>query len=397
METVYIYRLTGLTPAMRLRLREAQLEAGRVWTHCRDLHAEARNNLAPWPTRDDLQKATKGQFALHSQTVQMICHKFLTVVENTRRARRQNPSLRYPYKDKHYHSLYWPAQAVSVEQRRVVLPMGRGRRSLVLHVELPTSVGAVQLVWNDGYELHVSVPVAPPDHAPGPERATVDLGEIHQAAVTTTTGAALVVSGRAIRSLKRLRNKSYGKLQRKCARAQRGSKRWRKLRRADREQRARIGRQVRDLRHKGTRKVADFCAQHGVGALYIGNPDGVQRRRAGRHHAQRMSQWEYGRDIEYLTEKCAKRRILCFTGTERGTSSRCPECGNRQRPKGRTWTCRRCGFTGHRDVVGSVNMHPLAFGEPIVFPQQITYRRPGPARVRRRNEYPPPVVRARAS
>jgi putative transposase len=93
---------------------------------------------------------------------------------------------------------------------------------------------------------------------------------------------------------------------------------------------------VRDLRHKGTRAVVEFCARHGEGTLYIGNPDGVQRRRAGRHHAQRMSQWEYGKDIEYLTEKCAKRGIQCFTGTEWGTSSRCPACDNRQRPKGRT-------------------------------------------------------------
>ncbi|WP_187288691.1 zinc ribbon domain-containing protein [Acidithiobacillus caldus] len=30
--------------------------------------------------------------------------------------------------------------------------------------------------------------------------------------------------------------------------------------------------------------------------------------------------------------------------------------------KGRNWRCPECGFQGHRDVVGGVNMHPLAFG-----------------------------------
>lgn len=38
-------------------------------------------------------------------------------------------------------------------------------------------------------------------------------------------------------------------------------------------------------------------------------------------HNQRMSQWEYGKHIDYLRYKCKQGRIMCFTGTERGTSS----------------------------------------------------------------------------
>ena len=94
MEPSRIYRLTGLPGSLERRLREAQMEAARVWSRCRDLHLDARRNQLPWPTRDDLQRASKGEFALHSQTVQMICHQFLTIVENTRQARRRNPHLR---------------------------------------------------------------------------------------------------------------------------------------------------------------------------------------------------------------------------------------------------------------------------------------------------------------
>lgn len=397
METSRIYRLTGLPGSLERRLREAQMEAARVWSRCRDLHLDARRNQLPWPTRDDLQRASKGEFALHSQTVQMICHQFLTIVENTRQARRRNPHLRYPYKDKRYHPLYWPAQAVSVEFGRVVLPMGRGRASLVLRLDLPVNAGACQLVWNDGYELHVSIPSVVEQNPPGSARAAVDLGEVHLAAVTASTGAALVVTGRGIRSAKRLRNKQSGKLARKRSACQRGSKRWRKLQRALRKRSARVWRQVRDLRHKATRQIVNFCAREGVGTVFIGNPDGVRRRRAGRHHHQRMGQWEYGKDIEYLTYKCAQHRIESFTGSERGTSSRCPVCGWRRRPKGRVWRCGGCGFVGHRDVVGSVNMHLLAYGEQIAFPQRITYRRPGPVRACARNEQPRAVARAGTS
>jgi putative transposase len=380
METVRIYRLDNLPPSLSRRLYDAQQEAARVWNFCKDMHQEARRQGTRWPNRDDLQKATKGQFALHSQTVQMICHAFLANVETTRQVKRQNPKMRYPYKEKRFYPLLWPKQAVCVESGRVVLPMGRGRPSIVLRVSVPDDARACKIVWNNGYELHVSIPVEPADAPPGTCHAAVDLGEIHQAAVTTNTGEALVVSGRGIRAAKRRLNMALAEIARKRSRCRKGSRRWRKLQRARAKVSARIERQVRDLRHKGLRKVVEFCKQHGVGRLYVGNPDGVRSRSAGRHHNQRMSQWEYGRDIDYLQHKCRQIRIECFTGQERGTSSRCPECGYRQRPKGREWVCKECGFRGHRDVVGSVNMHPIAYEEKVVFPQRITYLRPGPVK-----------------
>ncbi len=398
METVYIYQLTRLSPSLIRRIREASMEAAKVWTLCRDMHLYARQNRLPWPTRKDFQKATKRKFALHSQTIQMIYNTFLANVDSCRKARQQNPKMRYPYKDKRFYPLMWPAQALSIERGRIVLPMGYGRASIVLHVTVPETAGACKIVWNDGYELHISVPVAPTEEPTGTVRATVDLGEIHQAAVTTNTGVALVVSGRGIRSLKRRQNMALGKIARKRSRCQRGSRRWRKLQHARLKTSVRTKRQIRDLRHKGTRKVMDFCVTYGVGALYIGNPHGVRDQQTGRYHHQRMAQWEYGKDIDYLTHKSKQHRIVSFTGTERGTSSQCPVCGkHRRKPKGRQWRCKHCGFQGHRDVVGSANMHPIAFGEKIAFPQRITYRRPGPARVRKRDKEPLAVARASTS
>ncbi len=87
----------------------------------------------------------------------------------------------------------------------------------------------------------------------------------------------------------------------------------------------RAERRVRDLRHKGTRQVIDFCKARAVEAVFVGNPDGVRRKNSGRHHNQRMSQWEYGRDIDYLQQKAEQDRIVSFIGDERGTSSQCPE------------------------------------------------------------------------
>ena len=355
------------------------MEAAQVWNLCVSLHKEARMSHTRWPGRNELQQATKGRCALHSQSVQMIVHAFLANIETTRKLRREHPEMRmkYPWREKRFYPVHWPAQAVALEKGRVILPMGRGRPSIVLPIALPDNAGACTLVWNYGFELHVCVETEQAAQAPGAVQATVDLGEIQLAAVSTNAGKALIVTGRGIRSLKRGRAKQIGQITRKQSRCSKHSRRWKKLQRAKNKVCRRVERRVRDLRHKASRQVIDFCVKHQVGTLFIGNPHGVRNKDSGRHHNGRMSLWEYGKDIDYLTHKSTQARISCFTGSERGTSSRCPRCGHKHKPKGRTWVCRKCGFRGHRDLVGSVNMHQDAFGVHLKFPRSFTYLRPG--------------------
>ncbi len=356
------------------------MEAAQAWNLCSNLHKEARTTQTKWPGRNELQQATKGRFALHSQSVQMVVHAFLANVGTTRQLKPAHPKMRYPYKTKRFYPVHWPAQAVSREHGRIILPMGRGRASIVLPLHLPENSGACTLVWNNGFELHVCVEIPQAETAPGNAHATVDLGEIHLAAISTNTGAALVVSGRGIRSLKRQRNQQLGKLAKKLSRCKKYSRRWKKLQRAKNKVCRRSERRIRDIRHKATRQVIDFCGEQQVGSLFIGNPHGVRSRDCGRHHNQRMSLWEYGKDIDYLTHKSKAAHIMSFTGSERGTSSQCPACGHKHKPKGRQWNCKKCGFSGHRDIVGSVNMHPLAYGEQVMFPRSVTYLRPSRSR-----------------
>ena len=386
MERARIVSLKSLSGRSQAIIRDGQMEAARVWTVCRDAHSAARQEHGKWPNRDALQKATKGRFALHSQSVQMVTHAFLANVDTARQLRSQGRTeIRYPYKDKAFYPLMWPAQAMRLEDRRIVLPMGRGRPSLILpKPEWITEKRACTIVWNGmHHELHVNV-AKDTERMPLLEttthHATVDLGQIHQAAVVTNTGEAMVVSGRGIRSLKRQHSKQLGEIASKRSRCQKGSRRWKKLGKTRAKLTLRCERRVRDLRHKGTRLVMNFCQERGIEAIFVGNPDGVRRKNSGRHHNQRMSQWEYGKDIDYLQQKSEQDRIVCFTGDERGTSSRCPVCGHRHKPKGRNWRCKACGFEGHRDIVGAVNMHPIAYGQVVPFPKRITYHRPGSLR-----------------
>ena len=280
MERVRTVSLKGLSRRQASIVSEGQREAARVWTACRDRHRKARQERTPWPTRDEYHKATPGgRFAPHSQSIQQVFRAFDAAVDSAGKNRRNGgQEIRYPYKDKRFYPLMWSAQAMHREARRMVLPMGRGRPSLVFPRPVWLSRKcACQMVWNG---VHNELPISleePDSHTPDwgttEKHATVDLGQIHQAAVVTNTGEALVVSGRGIRSLKHQQSKQLGEIASQRSRCQKGSRRWRKLGRTRAKRTLRCKRQVRGLRHKGTRQVGDFCKGRGIEALFVG--DGV--------------------------------------------------------------------------------------------------------------------------
>ena len=90
MKTIRVYRLTGLSPMLFRRLKAAQMEAAQVWNRCMDIHKQARMSHTRWPGQHDLNEATKGRFALHSQSVQAVFRTFLGTIETTRRIRREH-------------------------------------------------------------------------------------------------------------------------------------------------------------------------------------------------------------------------------------------------------------------------------------------------------------------
>lgn len=378
MQTTKIYRLPYQKTEVFERLKAAQIEAAAVWNKCMEAHKECRAAKSPWLNQTALQKLTKGKYHLHSQSVQMVCQAFLANIDSTRANRRQGiKKMKYPWKTKKFYPVSWTAQSVKYNDGKLTLPMGKGRKYISFKIGLDFVPGACSLVWNRGFELHIKQEVIVEDKKNTGVKATIDLGEIHHSAVTTNTSQGVIVTGRGIRSLKRQRNVVLGKLSRLQSKCTKYSKRWRKIQAAKNKFCLRIERQVRDMRHKATRQVVGFCKTHDVDTVFIGNPDGVRKNNCGRCHNQRMSQWEYGKDISYLTHKFKMAGISVVIGSERGTSSTCPECQYRHKPKGRNWNCPKCSYRNkHRDITGSLNMHSLAFGEKAKYPENIKYLRP---------------------
>ena len=378
MQTTKIYRIPFLTLEGFQQLQASSQESAKIWNTCKDLHKQCRVSHSAWLTLTDLQKHTKGKFELHSQSIQLVCRAFMGNIDSTRENRKNGlKDIKYPWRDKRFYPTYWHGQAVKHQKGKTVLPMGKGRKPIFLPVEIDTSCTIVKLVWNRGFELHVSRDVEVSPRVKSQVTAAIDLGEIHLATVATSNGAGVIVTGRGIRSLKRQRHKQLRQIAKKQSRCQKYSKRWKKLQRVKNKLLLRTERRIKDLRHKATTQVVSFLKAQGVSQLYIGNPDGVRRKNCGRKHNQRMSGWEYGMDINYLTYKCHIAGIKASDGNERGSSSTCPECGHRRKPRNRNWKCPKCNFVGHRDMVGAVNIHHIGFGKKIVMPTSITYLRPG--------------------
>jgi hypothetical protein len=72
---------------------------------------------------------------------------------------------------------------------------------------------------------------------------------------------------------------------------------------------------------------------------------------------------------------------------EHYTSQTCPNCEKRHKPRGRVYTCGRCGFSAHRDVVGQINIlsrYRTGKVGALRVPGEVKHRIPHNLRVMRR-------------
>jgi putative transposase len=218
------------------------------------LQAHIQSRGGKWLSSVDLGKIFKGQYVLHSQTIQALAQKLEANVDTARELRKSDPNARYPYHPRQYQTVAWKASAIHwTEDDRLFPSNGKRAPALVLPVPgvyLTTEIRKVELTWRaDHYELCLTLDTGlenPPMKESG-QVAGVDLGEINIAAVATETGDTLVVSGRVLRSVKRLRNKRHAALTSLLSRCKPGSKRHRRLMRSKARASAKLHRQQRDI------------------------------------------------------------------------------------------------------------------------------------------------------
>jgi len=192
----------------------------------------------------------------------------------------------------------------------------REKPIIVYAANLPQgTIKEIECCYDNGWYLAVTyedgqkAKAYQPGHSVG-----VDLGEIHTMAAFCENGQALLITGRKVRSLHRLRNKKLAEIQRHQSKCQKGSRQWKKYEPAKRYVLSKSERQLRDALHKTTKQFVDWCLVQSVSNVYIGKVEGVQRntrkkKRANRKQAQKLSNWSFGKVKQYLAYKLAKHGI----------------------------------------------------------------------------------------
>ena len=135
-----------------------------------------------------------------------------------------------------------------------------------------------EIVWRNGaYWFCYSIQVPEKDISSHEFKvAGGDLGEIH-AVTVATEDKALVVSGRAMRSISQFRAKALADLSKKMSRCKKGSRQWKKYKQAKHRIRQTSKNRLEALEHKTTKEVVLFLEKENVTNFVIGKVSGIEK------------------------------------------------------------------------------------------------------------------------
>lgn len=367
------------------------LRSAEVWNETLRLAKEHYASTGKWANQSYLQKETKGLVELHSQSIQAVVHKYLSARDGILADRKRgNKKARFPHRNRRFYNTKWVDKAFRVEGDTFLFSMGNhgGKRIPALKVKTtgipidPMHMKEVELCFDTEYYLSVTYDDGSAPEPYASDRSVgVDLGEIHSIAAFAEHGESVLISGRKVRSIHRLRNKRLGELQRLQSKCKKGSKRWKRLQQAKRFVRTKSDRQLKDALHKTTRQFVDWCIEQQVSDIYVGDVEGVQRNTKKKRHKktnQKLSNWAFGKLMAYIAYKAEHHGMKTHKVDESYSTQTCPVCGVRKKSNGRTVTC-TCGYESHRDLHGAKNiLSKQLYGTMTTFPHE---ERPGVYRV----------------
>jgi putative transposase len=309
---------------------------------------------------------------LHAHTADACVQAFFAGLKSWREHRKTHPDARPPRRRKWYFRIEYKRSALSLSDGKLRLSNGRGNEPLVLDWpwEFPQTV---VIHWTD--EQYEAIATYAQERVYGPfppgKVAGVDLGEVHMA-VAHDGEQTHILNGRVLRSKVQYRNKLQAKLNSRIdGRMKKGSKRRKRLIRSKKRQLKKIAHQIKDIEHKQTTRLITTLHENGVRMVVIGDVRDIrQDNDIGHTNNQKVHQWSHGSVRFKLTYKAVHRQMYVTLQDEHYTSRTCPKCGHvRSKVNGRVFRCanKKCGWTYHRDGVGSINIRAKYLGQfPVV-------------------------------
>jgi putative transposase len=354
-----------LTAEERTLVDNLRMEAANLWNDVLELHWWLYDVYKVWTSASEKKKwynATTHK--LHSQTIQAIIELHEETCERTRELRAKGEKQwRYPWKHKKFFSVKYKKAAIRLKGKKFIFSNGKKQSPLEIpqpkHIHFHT-IKSAEIVWHKNqYWMHLAVEVPKQKLVQGINEAGCDLGLIH-AAVVSNGKSHLIVTGRELRSIQRYRNKCLKEFQKRISRKQPGSNKRHKLLLRKRRFLEKMDRKIEYLLHAFSKMVTGWCVENQIKTLYIGTPDGAQRntkkkRKTRKEICQQLSNWSFGKLIAKIKYKLKLRGVNAQIVEESYTSGTCPACSEFHKQWNRNFHC-QCGATGHRDVVGAINI-----------------------------------------
>lgn len=293
---------------------------------------------------------------LHSQSAQQAISCFFAAINTWRTVRKTDPSAKPPRRRKRFFKIIWKKSAIRLIGGNLVLSNAKGTAPFLVEGWSHGLPVQIEIGWNGReYELRATYQETVERSNPG-DIASVDLGEIHPA-VVGTEDFHLVLNGGVLRSKRRYREKVKAVLSSMIDRKKKGGKRRGRLIRSKKRQLRKLDNQIRDIEHKLTTCAINTLHERGVRKLVIGDLRDIRiGYDKGKVQNQRMHQAPTGRIRHMLSYKAERLGWETDIQNEAWTSKECPKCGAKNASQGRVYRCGSCGFVGHRDVVGQVNI-----------------------------------------
>ena len=252
----------------------------------------------------------------------------------------------------------WNNQNWRMEQGMLIVPLyldGKTQQVRIACADLPLSgkAGTLRLKKKRGKWI-ADIALTLPETAPTDGQAImgIDLGvKVPAVAYVRGKGTRFFGNGRSQRMMRRQFYSRRKKLQKA------------KKRRAVTKSKGKESRWMKDSNHKLSRQIVSHAHEQGVGTIKGESLAGIRKsttRTSGGAKARKNNRmqhsWSFSQLTLFITYKAERLGIKVEAVDPAYTSQECPTCRARNKAQDRTYVCAECGWHGHRDSVGAINI-----------------------------------------
>ncbi len=180
----------------------------------------------------------------------------------------------------------------------------------------------------------------------------IDLGiKVPAVSYVSSKGSHFFGNGRYQRSMRRRFYARRKKLQKA------------KKTRAVKKSKGKESRWMKNINHQLSRQIVNHAHEQDVSTIKIETLQGIRkgttstsRGAKARKNNRMKNSWSFYQLSMFITYKAERLGITVEQVNPAYTSQECPACGARNKAQDRTYVCADCGWMGHRDAVGAINI-----------------------------------------